>query len=154
MNWPIQTGTSGNLSNDPLFANAAAGDFRREVARGAAGIPRPRPGSWTRFAAPASTTETGLRLFALEPAPNGGRINMGADGNTPYALQVSSGGGWWGTASRRPPLAPVVPPEEVDEEVPTLRRGGVILSRQVRTCQPAAAARPQRAARSSQPMRA
>ena len=77
VNWPDQTGKSGNISEDPLFADAAGGDFHQK-SKGGRWNPRPRPGSWTRCSSPCIDAGDPTSPFALEPAPNGGRINMGA----------------------------------------------------------------------------
>lgn len=64
-----QTGKNGNISMDPLFVNENAGDFHERV-----GSPHVDAGN------PQSD-------FSLEPQPNGGRINIGAYGNTAEAAQ-------------------------------------------------------------------
>ena len=73
------TGTNGNISTDPLFANAASGDFRLKSTGG----------HWTRSAWVSDTASSPCidagdpaSAFVNEPVPNGGRINMGYDGNT------------------------------------------------------------------------
>lgn len=64
-----QTGKNGNISADPLFVNADASDFHERT-----GSPHVDAGN------PKSD-------FSLEPQPNGGRINIGAYGNTAEATQ-------------------------------------------------------------------
>jgi hypothetical protein len=70
----IQDGTAGtgNFSANPLFNNPAAGDFSL------------KPGS------PAIDKGDPASSFANEPAPNGGRVNLGHLGNTANA--TTSGG--------------------------------------------------------------
>lgn len=64
-----QTGKNGNISTDPLFANSNAGDFHERI-----GSPHVDAGN------PQSD-------FSLELQPNGGRINIGAYGNTAEATK-------------------------------------------------------------------
>jgi outer membrane protein assembly factor BamB len=79
----IAVGENG-ISDDPQFVNEGEGDFR--VEQGSPTIDKGDP-------------ET---PFANEPQPNGGRVNMGAFGNTEWATQsfvyatVSSGSGGGG----------------------------------------------------------
>lgn len=61
------TGKNGNISLDPMFVNKAAGDYHE-----LAGSPHIDKGN------PKSD-------FSLEPQPNGGRVNIGAYGNTTEA---------------------------------------------------------------------
>lgn len=63
------TGKNGNISLDPKFVNKAGGDYHE-----LAGSPHIDSGN------PKSD-------FSLEPAPNGGRVNIGAYGNTPEATK-------------------------------------------------------------------
>jgi parallel beta-helix repeat protein len=60
------TGT-GNLKLDPLFVNAAAGNYHLGPL------------------SPCIDAGDPASAFSLEPEPDGGRINMGAYGNTPQA---------------------------------------------------------------------
>jgi hypothetical protein len=62
----VQKGT-GNLSKDPLFANPAGHDYR------------------PRSTSPAIDAADPASPFNLEPAPNGGRADLGAFGNTAQA---------------------------------------------------------------------
>lgn len=61
------TAKNGNISADPLFINARAGDYHERV-----GSPHVDAGN------PKSD-------FSLEPQPNGGRVNIGTYGNTTEA---------------------------------------------------------------------
>jgi len=74
----------GNISVDPLFADPASGDFhlRSQVGRYV-----PATGTWVRDTVTSSCIDAGdpASSFASEPQPNGGRINMGAFGGTPFA---------------------------------------------------------------------
>ena len=62
-----QTGIAGNIHADPCFVNANAGDYHL------------RPDS------PCIDAGDPISDFGLEPEPDGGRIDMGAYGNTPEA---------------------------------------------------------------------
>ncbi len=72
----------GNISVDPLFFDPANGDFhlQSEAGRwnGSAWVPDPATSPCIDKGNPASPYE-------WEPAPNGGRLNMGAYGGTPQA---------------------------------------------------------------------
>jgi hypothetical protein len=79
---------TGNFSADPLFANAANNDYHL---RSSAGRFDPAAnsgaGGWVLDAAdsPAIDAANPAAPFANEPAPNGGRANLGAYGNTAEA---------------------------------------------------------------------
>lgn len=77
-----QTGSAGNISNDPLFANAAGGDFHLKSKGG-----RWNGSTWVIDAAHSPCIDTGdpASPYANETAPNGDRVNMGAYGNTAEA---------------------------------------------------------------------
>lgn len=72
----------GNFLADPLFADAAGGDHHLRSAGG-----RHTPGGWVVDADTSPAIDAGdpASPFALEPQPNGGRINLGAWGNTAEA---------------------------------------------------------------------
>ncbi len=80
-------GGTGNISNDPLFAEADGGDHHLKSRTG-----RYEGGEWV------SDTETSPCIDAGDPEcpcseeaePSGGRINMGAYGNTPEASKRGS----------------------------------------------------------------
>ena len=84
-NWTDPTGSNGNISADPLFADAGAGDFRLRSAAG-----RWNGTAWVNDAVTSPCIDAGdpAAAFSLEPALNGGRINMGYDGNTAYASRT------------------------------------------------------------------
>jgi hypothetical protein len=81
---PTQTDTGGNLSANPLFAKAAAGDFHLESQGGRWD---PASQSWIKDTVTSPCLDAGdpSSIYNQEPAPNGGRIEMGAYGDTPYA---------------------------------------------------------------------
>jgi hypothetical protein len=73
---------AGDISLDPLFADPANWDFHLKS----------RGGRWTRSAwviedvhSPCIDAGDPASDYATEPAPNGGRLNIGAYGNTPRA---------------------------------------------------------------------
>lgn len=78
--WP---GT-GNLSANPLFADHAAGDFHL---RSQIGRYLPSLGSWVVDTQQSPAIDAGdpTSPFGSEPQPNGGRVNIGAFGNTAEA---------------------------------------------------------------------
>ncbi|MBX3724508.1 MAG: hypothetical protein KF823_01145 [Xanthomonadales bacterium] len=82
-----QAGT-GNLLADPLFADPAGGDYHLRSAHG-----RYTPGGWVSdlVTSPAIDAGDPASAFSLEPLPNGGRINLGAYGNTPQASRSAGG---------------------------------------------------------------
>lgn len=81
------TGASGNISKDPLFVDAAAGNFRLKSTGG-----HWNGSAWVTDLVTSPCVDRGdpLSPFANEPAPNGERINMGYDGYTPYASKSGS----------------------------------------------------------------
>ena len=86
---------TGNISEDPLFADAAAGDFHE---RSAAGRWDPAAnGGAGGFVLDGTTSpciDAGDQVdpFTNETSENGGRINMGAFGNTAEASRSGEGG--------------------------------------------------------------
>lgn len=88
----------GNLSTDPLFADPAGGDYH---VRSRAGRWSPVLAAWVRDAASSPTIDAGdpASAFSQEPEPNGGRINLGFEGNTAEAGK--SGAGAVGRIRRR-----------------------------------------------------
>jgi hypothetical protein len=77
------TGT-GNISLDPLFANATGGDFHL---KSTIGRYNPASGTWVVDGQKSPAIDAGDPAFEYnnEPLPNGSRINMGAYGNTTEA---------------------------------------------------------------------
>lgn len=80
---------TGNIEQDPLFADPPNGDFHE----------RSRYGRWDGSkwvvdpeTSPAIDAGDPASDFSLEPQPNGGRANMGAYGNTPEASKSPGGG--------------------------------------------------------------
>ncbi len=81
-------GSNGNISGDPRFANAADGDFRLKSCNGRW---NPLSGAWVydNVTSPCISAGDPALAYASEPAPNGGRINMGTHGNTAEASKDS-----------------------------------------------------------------
>lgn len=71
----------GNINADPLFADAANGDYHLQSQ---AGRWDPVSGSWMIDGITSPCIDAGDpgTVIGLEPLPNGGRINMGAYGGT------------------------------------------------------------------------
>jgi len=84
LNWPSQTGQKGNLSKNPLFANVAKRDYHEKSKGGRWNVATK---TWVVDTVQSPCIDGGDKTspFALELAPNGGRINMGAYGNTAQA---------------------------------------------------------------------
>jgi len=82
------TGT-GNISSNPLFANAAGGDFHEQSTNGRY---NPANGQFVKDAANSPAIDAGNPAsdYSKETAPNGGRINMGCYGNTAEASRSGS----------------------------------------------------------------
>lgn len=70
---------TGNLDADPLFADPEAGDYHLRSAAG-----RFTPGGWVTDAETSPAIDAGdpASDYAAESEPNGGRVNLGAYGNT------------------------------------------------------------------------
>jgi len=85
---------SGNISQDPLFADAANGDFHLESTGG-----RYDGTQWVRDNVQSPCVDAGnpASSYGAEALPNGGRVNMGRWGNTNQASMP---------ATRAPPLVP------------------------------------------------
>ncbi len=78
----------GNLSKDPLFVDPAGHDYHlRSTAGRWDAAANDKHGGWAidRQHSPAIDAAEPGSAFKLEPAPNGGRANLGADGNTAQA---------------------------------------------------------------------
>jgi hypothetical protein len=74
----------GNLTANPWFADPAAEDFHL---RSQIGRYLPSVGSWVMDTQHSPAIDAGdpTSPFGAEPPPNGGRVNIGAFGNTPEA---------------------------------------------------------------------
>ena len=77
------TGT-GNISSDPLFADASNGDFHLQSTNGRFD---PSTGQFINDGANSPAIDAGNPSsdYSKEPAPNGGRVNLGCYGNTAEA---------------------------------------------------------------------
>lgn len=87
---------TGNLSKDPLFANPAGHDYRlRSTAGRWDPAANDKSGGWVldKEHSPAIDAADPAAPFKLEPAPNGGRANLGAYGNTAQASKAGKDGG-------------------------------------------------------------
>ncbi len=85
-----QASGTGNILSDPHFTDAAAGDYHVRSMQG-----RYTPGGWVVDAINSPAIDAGdpTADYSLESQPNGGRINLGAYGNTAEASQSGSGNG-------------------------------------------------------------
>lgn len=85
-----QESGTGNANVDPLFFNAVALNYH---VRSTAG--RYTPGGFVNDAVTSPAIDTGdpASSFAQETQPNGGRVNLGAFGNTPEASRSPGGDG-------------------------------------------------------------
>ncbi len=79
---------AGDISVNPLFADAAKGEFHL---KSKAGRWDPKADKWVSDAVVSPCIDAGAPNsdWSVEPAPNGGRINMGVYGNT---KEASKGG--------------------------------------------------------------
>lgn len=77
----------GNFQIDPDFANPDGNDFHL---RSTGGRWDPLAGDWATDSSSSYAINAGdpSSVLELEPAPNGGRINLGAYGNTPQASKT------------------------------------------------------------------
>lgn len=75
---------TGNFTADPLFADTANADFHL---RSTAGRYDPFTQQWVSDVEHSPAIDAGdpASTYENEPGPNGGRINLGFDGNTPQA---------------------------------------------------------------------
>lgn len=85
-----------SITLPPLFANDTYGDFYPRSTRG-----RFTPSGWVTDAELSPLIDSGspASSFANEPLPNGGRINIGAYGNTPQASMTQTNPPWVRVAS-------------------------------------------------------
>ena len=86
---------TGNFSAPPLFANPGAGDFHLR-STGGRFDPAANGGAGAFVIdashSPAIDSGNPASPFNLETSPNGGRVNLGAYGNTPEASRSQEGG--------------------------------------------------------------
>ncbi len=82
----------GNFSADPLFVDSAAGDFHLQSTAGSW-----HGGAWTPDARLSPCIDAGdpASDWSLEPKPSGGRVNLGAYGNTQEASKSTRGTVFW-----------------------------------------------------------
>ena len=80
-----------SLGADPLFADVAAGDLHPRSAQGRYSA---AAGEWLKDAdtSPLIDAADPALPWSAEPAPNGGRANIGVYGNTAYASQTPTNG--------------------------------------------------------------
>lgn len=80
-------GVRGNFAADPLFIDRVNGDYHLQSA---GGHWNPVTSAWVLDAYNSPCLDAGdpTSTFNLEPAPNGGRLNLGSDGNTAYASRT------------------------------------------------------------------
>ena len=78
----VPEGGAGNLQMDPLFVDAAGGDYHVKSTAG-----HYAAGSWVNDSADSPAIDSGdpSSDYATEPSPNGGRVNLGNYGNTAEA---------------------------------------------------------------------
>lgn len=81
---------TGNMSVDPKFANQAGGDYHLKSKAG-----RWNGSGWVNDTEDSPLIDKGdpASIWTSEPAPNGGRINIGIYGNRAEASKSSSGTG-------------------------------------------------------------
>lgn len=81
---------TGNIAEDPRFADPSQGDFHL-----ASKVGRFAAGQWVQDDADSPGIDAGDPALdaGAEPAPNGGRVNMGAFGGTPQASKSGKPGG-------------------------------------------------------------
>jgi hypothetical protein len=82
----------GNLSEDPMFADAAGHDYHLRSTGGRwSPAANGKSGGWVLDSKQSAAIDAAEAAspFQLEPQPNGGRANLGADGNTAQASKTS-----------------------------------------------------------------
>lgn len=84
----------GNLVADPLFADPDGGDFHLRSTAGRFQIGEKGTGAWVLDEVDSPGIDAGdpASPFTNEPAPNGGRVNLGVYGNTAEASKSAEGG--------------------------------------------------------------
>jgi Disaggregatase related./Protein of unknown function (DUF1565). len=85
------TGT-GNIQSNPLFANAANGDYHVQSANGRF---NPATGQFVNDVTNSPAIDAGNPSsdYSKEPSPNGNRVNLGCYGNTAEASKSATGTG-------------------------------------------------------------
>lgn len=80
---------SNRITGDPLFADATSGDYHLKSTAG-----RWNGSAWVTDAVTSPCIDAGdpASAYVSEPAPNGGRINLGRYGNTAEASKSAGGG--------------------------------------------------------------
>ena len=81
---------TGNISSDPLFADAANGDFHLKSKNGRYN-PVTKQFVNDNENSPAIDAGNPTSDFSKEPSPNGSRVNLGCYGNTPEASKSAGG---------------------------------------------------------------
>ena len=92
--WSVETGMDRmSLSHEPQFANVGAGDFHLKT-QALEGRWDPVVQAWTNDVTSSPLIDAGDpgAGFANEPAPNGGRVNLGRYGNTVEASKTPTNG--------------------------------------------------------------
>lgn len=92
--WHALTGhETHSLSVDPLFVNPAAGNFYLRTAQPGGRFTQPGSSSTTQDAETSWLIAAGTpgADAGAEPAPNGGRVNIGLHGGTPEASMLPGG---------------------------------------------------------------
>lgn len=84
VNWPGQAGKRGNICKNPLFAYPSRGNYY-EKSRGGRWNPATKAWVLDSVQSPCINAGDPASPCGKEPAPNGGRVNMGAYGNTIHA---------------------------------------------------------------------
>ncbi len=97
--WSSMNGSDRHsMTLDPAFANEIGGDFHP---KSTGGRYVPATGSWTNDSMLSPLVDAGAPNWPCtnEPAPNGGYINIGIDGNTAQASMAQTNPPWLRTVS-------------------------------------------------------
>lgn len=86
--FPSQTGTNGNISRPPAFANLGSGDYHLQSCNGRWD---PNTSKWVKDITTSPCIDAGdpASVATNEPQPNGGPIELGAYGNRGQASRSS-----------------------------------------------------------------
>jgi len=121
---------NGNIDQDPLFADMTSEDYHLQSSDGRYD---PRSGVWIHDSARSPSIDAGDPMLPAteEPAPNGGRINMGAYGRTReaskspehlvYHVDVVTGRDWSNGRSREYAF------QTIQKAIDTARNGDTVL---------------------------